>query len=82
MGFEPLKGWRCTKVAKQRTRVDWAIYVRDLVDHHYSKAEKMIFVMDNLNTHHKSSLYTAFEPAEAKRIADRFDTIPQNTEVG
>jgi transposase len=73
MGFESLKGWRCTKITERRTKVDWAIYVRDLVDNHYSEAEKIIFVMDNLNTHHKPSLYVAFEPAEAKRIADRFE---------
>ncbi len=73
MGFEPLKGWRCTKITERRTKIDWAVYVRDLVDNHYSEAEKVIFVMDNLNTHHKASLYAAFEPAEAKRIADRFE---------
>jgi len=51
---------------------DQAIYIKDLVDNHYREAEKIIFVMDNLNTHHKSSFYEAFERAEAKRIADRF----------
>ena len=64
---------RFTKITEQRTQVDWAIYIKDLVDNHYSKAEKIIFVMDNLNTHHKSSLHEAFEPSEAKRIADRFE---------
>ena len=73
MGFEPLKGVRYTKITEQRTQIDWALYIKDLVDNHYSEAEKIIFVMDNLNTHHKSSLYEAFEPAEAKRIADRFE---------
>jgi transposase len=73
MGFEPLKGMRYTKVTDQRTQIDWAIYIKDLVDNHYTEAEKIIFVMDNLNTHHKSSLYEAFEPAEAKRLADRFE---------
>src|ERR1044072_1355087 len=57
----------------QRTQIDWAMYIKDLVDNHYSDAEQIIFVMDNLNTHHKSSLYEAFEPAEAKRLADRFE---------
>jgi len=71
--FEPLQGLRFTKVTEQRTQVDWAIYIKDLVDNHYIEAEKIIFVMDNLNTHHKSSLYEAFEPSEAKRIADRFE---------
>jgi hypothetical protein len=73
MGFEPLQGIRYTKITEQRTQIDWAIYIKDLVDNRYSEAEKIIFVMDNLNTHHKSSLYEAFEPAEAKRIADRFE---------
>jgi transposase len=73
MAFEPLQGLRFTKITEQRTQIDWAICVKDLVDNHYSEAEKIIFVMDNLNTHHKSSLYEAFEPLEAKRIADRFE---------
>lgn len=73
MAFEPLQGVRFTKITERRTQIDWAIYVKDLVDNHYIEAEKIIFVMDNLNTHHKSSLYEAFEPAEAKRIADRFE---------
>jgi hypothetical protein len=73
MAFEPLQGLRYTKITEQRTQKDWAIYIKDLVDNRYSDAEKIIFVMDNLNTHHKSSLYEAFEPVEAKRIADRFE---------
>jgi hypothetical protein len=63
-----------TKVTEQRTRTDWAYYIREIVDNEqYKDAEKIIFVMDNLNTHHKSSLYETFEPHEAKRIADKFD---------
>lgn len=74
MAFEPLQGLRFTKITKQRTRTDWAYYIREIVDNEqYKDAEKIIFVMDNLNTHHKSSLYETFEPSEAKRIADRFD---------
>jgi len=73
MAFEPLQGQRFTKITEQRTQVDWAIFIKDLVDNYYSEAEQIIFVMDNLNTHHKSSLYEAFEPAEAKRLADRFE---------
>lgn len=73
MAFEPLQGLRYTKITEQRTQVDWAIYIKELVDNHYSQAKKIIFIMDNLNTHHKSSLYEAFEPAEAKRIADKFE---------
>jgi len=74
MAFEPLQGYRFTKITEQRTRTDWAYYIREIVDNEqYGDAEKIIFVMDNLNTHHKSSLYETFEPSEAKRIADRFD---------
>ena len=72
MAFEPLQGLRYTKITERRTQIDWAIYIKELVDNHYAEAEQIIFVMDNLNTHHKASLYQAFEPAEAKRIADRF----------
>lgn len=74
MAFEPLQGVRFTKVTKRRTRTDWAYYIKEIVDNErYKDAEKIIFVMDNLNTHHKSSLYETFEPIEAKRIADRFE---------
>ena len=74
MAFEPLQGLRFTQITEQRTRIDWAHYIRGIVDNdHCKKAEKIIFVMDNLNTHHKSSLYEAFGPAEAKRVADRFE---------
>lgn len=74
MAFEPLQGLRFTKITDQRTRTDWAHYIREIVDNdYYQGAEKIIFVMDNLNTHHKFSLYETFEPAEAKRVADRFE---------
>lgn len=74
MAFEPLQGLRFTKITDRRTRTDWAYYIREIVDNEqYKDAEKIIFVMDNLNTHHKSSLYETFGPCEAKRIADRFD---------
>lgn len=73
MVFEPLQGVRFTSVKDQRTKKDWAEFVRDLVNNHYQEAEKIILVMDNLNTHHKSSFYDAFEPSEAKRIADRLE---------
>jgi transposase len=74
IAFEPLQGVRFTKTTEQRTRTDWAYYIREVVDNeHYRNAEKIIFVMDNLNTHHKCSLYETFEPSEAKRVADRFE---------
>jgi hypothetical protein len=70
---EPLRGWRMAEVTPQRTRLDWALFVRDLVDVHYPDAARVVLVMDNLNTHHPASLYEAFEPAEAKRIWDRLE---------
>lgn len=71
MAFEPLAGQRYTKVTEQRTKVDWAHFIQELVDQHYPHVEKIRLVMDNLNTHTKASLYEAFDPAEAKRIADK-----------
>jgi hypothetical protein len=73
MFFEPLVGQRFVRVTDHRTRVDWAYAVRDLVDVYYPKAEVITLVMDNLNIHSLGSLYEAFDPAEAKRIADRLD---------
>jgi hypothetical protein len=73
MFFEPLAGQRFVEVTDHRTKIDWAYAVRDLVDVHYPHATTITLVMDNLNTHSPGSLYEAFEPAEAKRIADRLD---------
>jgi len=72
--FEPLGDWRRLAVTDRRTRVDWAHFVRDLVDApRYRDAEAIVLVMDQLNTHTPASLYEAFAPAEAKRIADRLE---------
>lgn len=74
IAFEPLKGIRFTEVTERRTKIDWARFIKNVVDKDcYQDADKIVLVMDNLNTHHKSSLYEAFEPAEAKRIADRLE---------
>jgi transposase len=70
---EPLRGWRHLKVTERRTKIDWAHFIRELVDVHYPDARRIVLVMDNLNTHHPASLYEAFEPAEAKRIRDRLE---------
>ena len=70
---EPLRGWREIKVTQRRTKQDWAHFVRELVNVHYPDANRVVLVMDNLNTHRPSSLYEAFEPAEAKRIWDRLE---------
>ena len=69
------------EVTERRTRTDWARVVRKLVDEDYPDKERIVLVMDNpvsstgqaLNTHHPASLYQAFEPAEARRIAERLE---------
>jgi DDE superfamily endonuclease len=73
LACEPLRGWRQVRVSDQRTRVDWAYCVKDLVDVHYPDAERIVLVMDNLNIHSPASLYEAFAPAEAKRLADKLE---------
>jgi hypothetical protein len=73
MVSEPLQGQRHVKVTDQRTRVDWAHVIKEVVDVHYPEAEIIVLVMDNLNTHDPASLYEAFEPAEAKRLADKLE---------
>jgi hypothetical protein len=71
--FEPLRGRRHLMVTDQRTKIDWAHFIRELVDVYYPHAVKITLVMDNLNTHVGSSLYEAFDPAEAKRILNRLE---------
>jgi len=73
MIFEPLAGKRHVKVTQRRTKKDWAECVREMVDEMYPEAERIVLVMDNLNTHTPASLYDAFPPNEAKRIADRLE---------
>jgi hypothetical protein len=73
MMFEPLKARRYVKVMDQRTRKDFAQCIRELVDVHYPYAEKIILVLDNLNTHSEGSFYEAFEPAEARRLAEKLE---------
>ena len=72
MFFEPLAGKRHVKVTEQRTKKDWAQAMRELSDVHYPEAEKIIVVLDNLNTHSPASFYEAFEPEEARRLTNRF----------
>jgi hypothetical protein len=64
-------GQRFTSVTEQRTRVDWAHWVKELVDVRYGDADLIVLVMDNLNVHSIGSLYEAFAPAEAKKMSDR-----------
>ena len=73
MFFAPLLNWRHVKVTDQRTALDWAQCMKDLVDVHFPDAEQIVVVMDNLNTHTPAALYAAFAPEEAKRIWDRLE---------
>ena len=72
MLFAPLIGWRHVKVTDRHTKIDWAQLIKELVDEHFPD-KQIILVMDNLNTHKLASLYDAFEPAEARRIAERLE---------
>lgn len=73
MLFEPLAGKRYVVTSEHRTRIDWANVMRELSDIHYPDAEKIVIVMDNLNTHSPASFYEAFEPNEARRLCERFE---------
>ena len=73
MFTEPLRGWRWTRVTKQRTRSDWALAIKYLLDNHYPDARLVRLVMDNLNTHAIGSLYETFDPSEARRLARRLE---------
>lgn len=73
VAFEPLACKRVVKVTQIRTAVDFAHFLRELVDNHYSHCEKIVLVMGNLNIHCTASLYKAFEPAEARRIAAKLE---------
>jgi DDE superfamily endonuclease len=73
MAFEPLDGWRHVQVTDSRRRGDWAWFVKDLVDGRYKEAGKIVLVMDQLNTHSPASLYEAFQPQEARRLAEKLE---------
>jgi len=73
MFTEPLAGWRKVNVRERKTSIDWAYEIRDLLDEDYPEVEKVILVCDNLNTHTIASLYEAFEPEEARRLAERLE---------
>ena len=70
---EPLAGWRHVMVTDRRTAKDFAEVVRWLAEDVYPDAEKLVLVMDNLNTHKLASLYEAFPPDRARRIAERVE---------
>lgn len=73
MMFAPLEGFRHVEVTERRTAVDYARILKALSDVHFASAAKIVLVQDNLNTHCPASLYEAFEPAEARRLVERFE---------
>ena len=73
MEVEPLAGRRHVAVTKRRTRKDWAEQIQQMLDERYPHARKVRLVMDNLNTHNIASLYEAFEPQVARRLAERLE---------
>jgi len=70
---EPLRGWRAVTVSDQRTRLDFAGCIKELVDVHYPEAERIVLVLDQLNTHSPASLYAAFPAEEAHRLTAKLD---------
>lgn len=73
MFTEPLGSWRKVNVRHRRTAIDWAQEIRELLDNDYSDARKVLLVCDNLNTHKIASLYEAFEPKDARQLAERLE---------
>jgi len=73
MFCEPLRGWRHVRVTERRTRIDWAFALRALLNETYQDVERVVLVMDNLNTHSPSSFYEAFAPLEARMLTERLD---------
>ncbi len=70
---EPLGGKRKVKITERRTRIDWAHFIKEMLEERYADAIKVVLVMDNLNTHNIASLYTAFSPEEARNLAERLE---------
>jgi hypothetical protein len=75
MANEPLKGKRFVEVTAFKTKKDWAVFVKRIADEWYPTVKKITLVMDNLKTHSASAFYDTFEPAEAKRLWDRFEFV-------
>lgn len=73
MFVEPLAGWRHVEVTQRRTKKDWALQIRELLEVHYPHATKVRLVLDNLNTHSMSSLYETFPENEARNLAKRLE---------
>ncbi len=73
MFYEPFGGNRYVSITNRRTKKDWASQIKELLDVRYPKEEKIVLVVDNLNTHNGSSLYEIFSPEEARRLLNRLE---------
>jgi len=73
MAVEPLGGKREVQITERRTRTEWACFIKDLLEVNYPDAEKVVLVMDNLNTHNTASLYATFSAEEAGRLSQRLE---------
>ena len=73
MVFEPLAGKRFVEVTEKRRKIEWATVMKQVSDVWYAQAEKILVVLDNLNTHTPSAFYVTFEPEEARRLVERFE---------
>lgn len=73
MAVEPLAGRRTVRVTENRTRIDWAHFIRHLLETVNAEAERVVLVMDNLNTHSIGSLYEAFDAETARTLASRLE---------
>ncbi len=69
----PLEGWRDVAVTEQRTRTDWAAFMRTVAEVIFPEAEIIVVVQDHWNTHGPASFYEAYPPAEARRLTERFE---------
>ncbi|GHO61699.1 hypothetical protein KSC_005910 [Ktedonobacter sp. SOSP1-52] len=73
IAYEPLAGKRYLKVTEHRTKKDWALFMQEMLEEHYSDAPKVVLVMDNLNTHTPASFYEILPPEQAKALIDRLE---------
>lgn len=73
MAVEPLAGYRKVAITERRTKLDWANFIKGLLEERYRDAKRVVLIMDNLNTHNISSLYEAFEPEKAFALAQRLE---------
>ncbi len=73
LAVEPLRGWRRVAVSEQRTMCDFADFLQQLADVDFAEAELIVLVIDNHSTHSPAALYARFVPAEAHRLAQRFE---------